>query len=182
MSFIDVSLSGTLTEAEVQRAMERRRDGTISPMTVYYAGVTAPVISAAMALLSKTALQRAGLADIWAYLFSSIMAAFAGIAWYMIFMRWARRNRFGRGGETRIATRITLRREGFEVERGTVRIVVPADAIEAVNVRPDHLVIGVKGLSDVVVPRRWFESEAEGAAFAAQLSTLANEAKREVVP
>lgn len=176
MSFTDVTLSGTLTESEVQRALERRRGGEISPVTVYYAGVTAPVISTAMALLAKTALQRAGMQDIWAYLFSSIIAAFAGITWYMIFMRWARRQRFGRGGETELATRITLHPEGLNVERGTVQILVPAEAIETVHTRSEYLVIGVRGLSDIVVPRRWFETETAGVEFAARLTGMAHRA------
>lgn len=172
MSSTELSVAGRLSEKEVRRALERRRNDVIGPTTIYYAGVTAPVISAAMALLTKTAFQKAGLAEVWTYLISSIVAAFAGITWYLIFMRWARRQRYGRGGELETETRITLAQGAIEVQRGGVRVHIPAEAMESVHVRHDHAVIGVNGMSDVVIPLRWFDDPQQRKAFVAALKAM----------
>ena len=55
-----VKTSGLLTEKDVKRLARLTRGGTVGPTAVYYAGVTAPVISAGMALLTRTAFKSVG--------------------------------------------------------------------------------------------------------------------------
>jgi len=168
-----MKVSGKLTEKEVRRVLNARRASTIGPTTVYYAGVTAPIISAGMAVFSKTALQSAGLPVQWAYLASSLIAAFAGISWYLIFMRWATRDRVGRDGETEIATEIEVGDGGLIARRGGVETRIAGSAIRAVDELHHHVHVSVVGGSDLVLPHRWFADETARAAFVSDIARLA---------
>ena len=52
-----LSISGALTKRDARRLTNAIRGSTIGPTTLYYAGVTAPIIGAGMALLSQAALE-----------------------------------------------------------------------------------------------------------------------------
>ncbi|MCI4644449.1 MAG: hypothetical protein MRY64_06675, partial [Hyphomonadaceae bacterium] len=92
-------VSGDLAPGDLKRLTRLARRSTIGPTATYYAGVTAPIISAAVAIFGKTAFQAIDLPAYWVFMFSAMMAALAGIAWYLIFMRWSYRHTVGRGGE-----------------------------------------------------------------------------------
>ncbi len=168
-----MKVSGKLTEKEVRRVLSAKRASTIGPTTVYYAGVTAPIISAGMAIFSKTALQSAGLHVYWAYFASSLIAAFAGISWYLIFMRWATRDRVSRDGETEIVTEIELAGDVLTTRRGGVETRISGSAIAAVEEMRRHVHVSVTSGPDIVLPHRWFSDEASRKAFVADILTLA---------
>ena len=88
------------------------RSGTVGPTTVYYAGVTAPIISAGVGVFSRQMLQSANLfSGYWLWTISTFIAAFAGICWYLIFIRWSYRNTYGRGDEADTETNIRLSKD-----------------------------------------------------------------------
>ena len=70
-------ISGLLREKDVKRLTRLTRGGSVGPTTVYYAGVTAPIISASMAVMVREAMRLAGLSDYWQWFISALVAAFA---------------------------------------------------------------------------------------------------------
>lgn len=168
------AISGTLTEKEVRRALSSRRSQTIGPTTVYYSGVTAPIISAGMALFSKTALENAGMELTWAILVSSIIAAFAGISWYLIFMRLASRQSFGRDSETELTTEVLITEMGLIVRRGGVETHIASDAVEGVEDMKRHVHVLISSAPDIVLPHRWFASDSDRGEFVAALEKVSS--------
>ena len=168
-----MKVSGKLSEKEVKHVLNAKRGTTIGPTTIYYAGVTAPIISAGMAIFSKTALESAGLALPWAYLASSIIAAFAGISWYLIFMRWASRERLGRDGETELATQVELTELGLIMRRGAVETHIAEGAVAGIEELKRHVHVTIIGGPDIILPHHWFAGEDARAAFVEAVETLA---------
>ena len=76
------------------------RSGTVGPTTLYYAGLTAPIMSASVALLAEDVAGSLGWDNYSQFMMSAVLAIFAGITWYAIFMRWSYRHRPGRGTES----------------------------------------------------------------------------------
>ncbi|MFN3912910.1 hypothetical protein [Hyphomonas sp.] len=48
-----LSVSGRLKSRDLKRLIRMSRTGTVGPTTLYYAGLTAPIISASVALLAR---------------------------------------------------------------------------------------------------------------------------------
>ena len=82
-------ITGKLTKGDAKKLTDTMRGSTVGPTTLYYAGVTAPVIGAGMALVAQEAFHMINLGDYWETMLSAIVAAMAGITWYLIFMRWS---------------------------------------------------------------------------------------------
>lgn len=170
-----LTVSGTLTPKEIQKTLARRRSDTIGPTTVYYAGATAPIISAGMALVSHRAFDLAGLAEPWAQLVASIVAAMAGITWYLIFMRWSWKRRYGRAGEVETELSITLDGGGLSIARPGVATQIDHAAILGAKREGDYLVIEIDRFDTIVVPVSWFPNEAAATAFAVRLTQAGTE-------
>ncbi|MEM6665484.1 MAG: YcxB family protein [Pseudomonadota bacterium] len=136
------------------------RGSVVGPTATYYAGVTAPIISAAVAIFSKSAFQSAGLSDWWVFFLSALMAAIAGIAWYLIFMRWSYRHTYGRGSELTDPTRLDVGPSGLAVARGPIETKIGWDAVEEVYVRSDYVAVIATGADALVIPNRWFGKDA----------------------
>lgn len=154
-----IRLSGTLAEKDVKRLVRLTRGSNIGPTATYYAGVTAPVISAAMAIFSKSAFQSINLGAWWTFFLSAILAALAGIVWYLIFMRWSYRHTYGRGIELTAPTDITVDRDALSVARGPISTRIEWPAVRAVHDRRGYIAVIVDGADALIVPNRWFKGD-----------------------
>lgn len=163
-------VAGKLSKADVQRLTNAMRGSTVGPTTLYYAGVTAPVIGAGMALLSQAAFARAGMSDYWQWMLSAIVAAMAGIVWYLIFMRWAYRHQHGRSSELDVGSEIELNEDWLAVRRGKVETRIDWSAVEEVKSMRGFTLIRFDGADPLLVPDRWFGKDKAGRkAFVARL-------------
>lgn len=151
-----VVATGLLTEADVKRLAGLSRSGVVGPTAVYYAGVSAPVITASTALLARQSLTMLGMSGYWQLLLSALIAALAGIAWYLIFIRWAYRHKFGRGTEVSIKTQITAGPEGLSVSRGEIETRVGWPAVSRIDVLRSDTVVTIDGADALIVPNKWF--------------------------
>ena len=151
-----VITAGQLTERDVKRLAYMTRGGVVGPTAVYYAGVSAPVITASMALMTRQVLKVAGMTDYWQLLLSALIAAFAGIAWYLIFIRWSYRHKFGRGTEISIETEVTASPKGLTVIRGDVATQIGWAAVSKVDDLRKYIVVTIVGADALIIPNRWF--------------------------
>ncbi|MCA8902448.1 MAG: YcxB family protein [Hyphomonas sp.] len=154
-----LSVSGLLTEKDVKKLTRLARGGTVGPTAVYYAGVTAPIISASMSVMVRNTLEHVGASAYWQWLLASLVAAFSGIAWYLIFIRWSYRHGHGRGNETSEATRIDLEDEHLVVRRGGVEIRASWTAVSDVSASRSHVTIMIDGADPLIIPNTWFGND-----------------------
>lgn len=170
------SISGRLTDKDVKRLTKLTRGATVGPTVVYYAGVTAPIISAAMAMMVREAVRMLGLSDYWQWFVSALIAAFAGITWYLIFIRWSYRHTHGRGTEVSLETCITLTDQVLILRRGEIETHIGWSAIESVESARGHTSVLVAGADALIIPHRWFEKDkAARSAFVDELKHKVNE-------
>ncbi|MEQ9506544.1 MAG: YcxB family protein [Hyphomonas sp.] len=155
-----LSVSGRLKSRDLKRLVRISRTGTVGPTTLYYAGVTAPIISASVALLAKDVARSLGWSPLEQLLASANLAAFAGIAWYVIFMRWSYRNRPGRGTERTLDTEITASADGLAVRRGPVETRIEWSGVRRIDVRSGHIAVYVDGADTLIIPDEWFGRDA----------------------
>ena len=151
-----LSISGALSKRDARRLTNAIRSGTIGPTTLYYAGVTAPIIGAGMALLSQAALDDLPLSSYWVVMLSSITAALAGIVWYLIFMRWAYRHQHGRAVELNLTTEIALEGEHLIVRRDLIETRIDWDAIDEIKSTRSYTLISFDGAEPLMIPHDWF--------------------------
>ena len=151
-----LDVSGKLSRKDLKRLTNMTRSGTIGPTTVYYAGVTAPIISAGVSVSTRTSLLETGISGYWAFLLSAIIAAFAGISWYLIFMRWSYRQTHGRGGECDEVSLMRVTPEALTIERGAIRTEIKWEAVKDVRHRPKFIALLIDGSDTVLIPDRWF--------------------------
>jgi hypothetical protein len=154
-----LAVSGRLTSRDLKRLVRVSRTGTIGPTALYYAGVTAPIISASVALLAKDLGRSLGWDTLLQFLVSANLAAFAGVAWYLIFMRWSYRNRPGRGTELSLDTQVTATEECLSVRRGPVETRVGWSGIRKVTAGPGHLAVFIEGADTLIIPNVWFGND-----------------------
>jgi len=159
------SIAGTFTEADLTRVVGASKSGLIGPTTLYYAGVCAPIISAAMALMTRTALNDIGYPTYYSTLLSAMVAAFAGLSWYLIFVRWSSRQSVGRGAELTAPTDITVDESGLILRRNGVEIRAPWRAIRFDQTKEQDPILRIDGAAPVITPAGWFASESERDAF-----------------
>lgn len=150
------TVSGTLSQRDLKRLTGATRSGTVGPTTVYYAGVTVPIISAGVALFARTAFDHAGLTPYWTYLLSAMIAAFSGLSWYFIFMRWSYRQTHGRGDERDAITVLTTTDTALVLERGHVRSEIGWPAIQEVRRGRKFIALIIDGSDTLLIPDRWF--------------------------
>ncbi len=163
------TVSGLLSEKNVRRAMEQTRRGTIGPTALYYAGVTAPIISASMAVVAKASLMRAGFGDMTQWFVSTLVAAMAGISWYLIFIRWSYRTAAGRGTELTEKTRIDAG-DKLVIARGGVETHIDWAAVEKIKTSSKATTLIVRGADAVIIPDDWFgDDKGKRKAFIARL-------------
>ncbi|MEL6258225.1 MAG: YcxB family protein, partial [Pseudomonadota bacterium] len=91
-------------------------------------------------------------------LLSTLMSALAGVSWYLIFMRWSKRETGGRAGENQLETQIASSNEGLIVRRGAVETSAPWSEVKLKRENRDALILSIAGAGTVLVPRRWAEA------------------------
>ncbi len=154
-SMHSLSVSGQLNKKDVRRLTSAMRGSSIGPTTLYYAGVTAPVIGGGMALLTSTAFAQTNMSSYWQVMLSAIIAAMAGIVWYIIFMRWSYRHRHGRANEMDQASEITLDDDWISIRRGKTETRIDWSALIEVTDKPDYIMMRFDGIDPLIVPDRW---------------------------
>nr|WP_321360068.1 YcxB family protein [uncultured Hyphomonas sp.] len=165
-----LAVAGLLTEKDVRKLTRVARGGTVGPTAVYYAGVTAPIISASMSVLMRNAMIMVGASPYWQWLIAALVAAFAGIAWYLIFIRWSYRQTHGRGAETRLETRIALKEDGIVIQRGGIETRAAWSSVVDVAASGGHVTVRLDGAAPLIVPNAWFgKNKAARQAFLARL-------------
>jgi len=165
-----LNISGLLREKDVKRLTRLTRGGSVGPTAVYYAGVTAPIISASMAVMFREAMRLVGLSPYWQWFISAFVAAFAGIAWYLIFIRWSYRHKHGRGTEMTLSTDITLADDQIIVRRGGIETRIDWSCISAVKTERRHIAVLVNGADSLIIPDAWFgKDKSARAAFVSRL-------------
>lgn len=165
-----LSVAGLLTEKDVRKLTRLARGGTVGPTAVYYAGVTAPIISASMSVLMRNAMEMVGASPYWQWFISALCAAFAGIAWYLIFIRWSYRHTHGRGTETTLETHIALEDDGLTVRRGGIETRATWDSVTDVSSSGGQIAIRLDGAAPLIIPNAWFgKDKAARQAFLARL-------------
>ncbi len=165
-----LSVSGQLRPKDLRRLTKVTRGGTVGPTALYYAGVTAPIISASLALAVKELAAVADFTPYWQLMVPAFAAAFGGIAWYVIFTRWAYRHRAGRGTEGELETGITANAAGLCVRRGDVETRIGWPAVTGLAAGNRYLAISVRGTDALIIPDTWFGGDrAARDAFAAYL-------------
>lgn len=155
------TISGHLSEKDVKRLTQLTRGAMVGPTVVYYAGVTAPIISAAMAMMVREAVRRLGMSDYWQWFISAMIAAFAGITWYLIFIRWSYRHTQGAGTEIALETSVSANEAGVTISRGDIETRIGWQSIERVSVDRKWIAILVNGADAIVIPHKWFGKDKE---------------------
>ena len=151
-----MSISGALTKRDAKRLTNAIRSGTVGPTTLYYAGVTAPVIGAGMAVIWRWALYEIDMSSYWVTMISSFGAAMAGIVWYLIFMRWSYRHTHGRAGELLETTEVELTDEALIVRRGLIETHIDWDAVDEIKSTRSYTLVCFDGAEPLMLPHDWF--------------------------
>lgn len=149
-------ISGALKKRDAKRLTNAMRGNTVGPTTLYYAGVTAPIIGAGMALLVQAALEAIAFSTYWTVMLSALLAAVAGIVWYLIFMRWAYRHQHGRSAEMEQVTEVELTDEDLIIRRGLVTTRIDWDAIDEIKSTRSYTLVRFDGADPLMLPHDWF--------------------------
>lgn len=155
----NISVSGRLCQKDIKSLTKAMRGATVGPTTLYYAGVTAPVIGAGMALEARRAFSLLEMSVYWQTLCSGIVAAMAGIVWYLIFMRWAYRHHHGRGSEMTEISNIHLGETGLSIRRGGIETRIDWSAVTGLIAKRRFLLIRFDGADPLIVPNSWFNGD-----------------------
>lgn len=157
---VTTSVSGKLSKKDLKRLTGATRKGTVGPTTVYYAGVTAPIISAGVAVFARNLMQHANyISPYWLFFISTIIAAFAGICWYLIFMRWSYRNKHGRSDEIDTEGRVDITDDALIVTRNHVTIQIAWAGIAEVQRKNNYVTILVESGNAILIPDHWFDED-----------------------
>ncbi|MDF1679764.1 YcxB family protein [Ponticaulis sp.] len=150
-------VGGTVSQKQMKKLARRVRSGRVGPTSVYYAGVTAPAIAAGMSTIVSASLERAGVDPYWTLLSASLVAAMAGITWYLIFMRWSYRHSYGRTSEVGKHTDVEVDEAGIFWTRGHIRTRISWDGISDITADRNFIRVHVMDGDDVLIPANWFE-------------------------
>ena len=162
---LTLSANGTLREKDVKRGTKHLLSGQIGPLTLYYAGATAPIISSAMGVVAKSAFKNAQFSDYWTMLLGAIIAALAGITWFLIFLRWSYQPGHGRGTELTHETNVEVTDAALIVTRGPIRKEIGWSAVKGVKAVEGFTTVEVEGAEAVIIPSQWFEDKPARLAF-----------------
>ncbi len=161
----EVTVEGRLDDTDLKQLSRLARATHVGPVTTYYAGVTAPIVSAGVAVTTRAVLLSVGVSTLWALLAAGLLAATAGIVWFLIFMRWSYRQHFA--ADTRLDPRlsITVDEDGIRMCRGPVTLHVGWPAVRRIRRTRRHTAILFDGTDPVIVPHDWFDDRAARQAF-----------------
>ena len=155
-----LTISGRLSEKDQRKLIDAAKGDSIGPTTLYYAGVTAPVIGAGMAVFGRDTLANLDfLSPYWLALLSTILAAMAGIVWYLIFVRWSMR----RGDNILLLEdydkEVTLEQNHITLKRRKVETRIELSDIEMIKDRGGDIIIRFKSAAPIFIPKHWFEDQ-----------------------
>ncbi|MBB36400.1 MAG: hypothetical protein CME88_09655 [Hirschia sp.] len=167
-----VEVSGQLRAKQLRKFANARRSRAMGPTTIYYAGVTAPAVSAGMGTIAYWTFDSIYWPAQWTLMGSTILAAMAGISWYIVFMRLGKRTGIGRNGELQDETRIIVDDSGVDVTRGHVRTLVGWNAVCDITISRKYIALIIDGANDILLPIEWFEDEAAMKDAARKISSL----------
>lgn len=163
-------ISGQLDKKAEKRLTHLMHRGTVGPTAVYYAGVTAPIISASVSVMVRNAMQMVGLSAYWQWFLAALVAAFAGISWYLIFIRWSHRQR---PGAATLNTEIVLGEACLQIRRGGIDTRIDWASVHSVKSHRGNVSALVKGGDPVIIPDAWFEDRAARKGFLERLKQKA---------
>ena len=86
----------------------------------------------------------------------ALLAAFAGIAWYLIFMRWSYRHQHGRDGEMAQTTEVEITDAALIVRRGLIETRIDWDAIDEIKSTRSYTLVLFEGAEPLMLPHDWF--------------------------
>tara|TARA_R100001086_G_C11803313_1_gene249458 strand:+ start:426 stop:947 length:522 start_codon:yes stop_codon:yes gene_type:complete len=152
-------ISGFLDEKDQKRLIRLSRRGTVGPTAIYYAGVTAPIISASMSVMVRNAIEMVGLSAYWQWFLSALVAALAGISWYLIFIRWSYRSPRDVVGDGRAEMDVQLLEERMQVRCGGVEIRIDWANVVSVKTRRGYTTVEVQGAEPLLIPDAWFDKD-----------------------
>ncbi|MEL8054707.1 MAG: YcxB family protein [Pseudomonadota bacterium] len=168
-----LTVEGQLLDKDIKKLARASRTSVVGPTALYYAGVTAPIISAGMALVVKNALTMLGATSYWQLMLSAIIAAFAGIVWYLIFMRWSYRHKVGRGNELSDVSNVRLEDDALILTRGPVETRIASSGLKEVVEKRGFTIVRFEGVDPLIIPDRWFAKDKQARkAFLAQLKRI----------
>ena len=153
-------LTGKLSEKDQRKLLKAVQGDSIGPTTLYYAGVTAPVIGAGMAVLGRTTLVDAGLSqEYWLALFSAIFAAVAGVVWYLIFVRWSIREIDRLGTHENYTKEIILEESHLTLKRQKVETRIELTDIRDISDKNEAIMIRFESAAPIYIPSSWFQDD-----------------------
>ena len=152
-------ISGLLGEKDQKRLIRLSRRGAVGPTAIYYAGVTAPIISASMSVMMRNAAEMAGLSPYWQWFLSALVAAFAGISWYLIFIRWSYRSPVDVFGASPLETEISVMDEYLKVRRGGIETRIDWTSVAAVKSSRGFTSVQIQGADALIIPDEWFNKD-----------------------
>jgi hypothetical protein len=154
-----VEVSGRLSAPDLKRLSQLERSGSIGPTTVYYAGLTAPVIVSSIALVTAASLRNAGMGGLGQHILAGFIAALAGICWYLIFIRWSDSRRFSRAIEEQGEVSLRASHEGLELRRGHTLVHIAWAGVREIRETRRYILLLADGAGDVLVPGKWFGTD-----------------------
>ena len=154
-----LTLTGRLTNKDQRKLIDAIRGGSIGPTTLYYAGVTAPIIGAGMAVIGRSALEQTGLRyEYWLMPFSAILAAMAGIVWYLIFVRWSRSQLNAILTSETYEKVVILDKNHITLKRNHVVTRIELCDIQKVTHSKDgNILIHFSSAAPIFIPAHWFK-------------------------
>lgn len=167
-----LDVSGQLTSKHLKKFANARRTLSMGPTAIYYSGVTAPAVSAGMGAIVHMTLSDFGWPANWTHIATLLLSAMAGISWYIVFMRLSARDGYGRDGETRELTHISIAEDGIHLSRGHVATHIGWDAVRDVKTSSAYIALIVDGANDVLMPKEWFDGKEGMLAAAKKLAAL----------
>ncbi|MFC7292293.1 YcxB family protein [Hirschia litorea] len=167
-----VTKAGHITPRQLKRFIKARRNGGFGPTTLYYAGVVAPVISAATLQLFETFFSEYNISPLWADLLSMIFAASAGLSWFLIFTRLAERQKDGRDDETTQSFDFNIDRKRILIKRKHITTQLDWAAIVDIRTTKHYIAFIVEGANDFFIPVDWFDNQKQMMEAARKVAAL----------
>ncbi len=168
----NISRAGHISPKQLKRFIKARRTSGFGPTTLYYAGVVAPVISAATLQLFENFFSQYNVTPYWVYLLSTIFAASAGLSWFLIFTRLATRDRDGRDDETTQSFDFNIDRSRILIKRKHITTQLDWSAIVDIRTTKHYIAFIVEGANDFFMPVDWFDSHEQMMEAARKVAAL----------
>jgi hypothetical protein len=152
-------IKGQLTAAQLEHFIKTRRQSNLGPVTVYYAGLVAPAISAGAYALFDFGFRDLSVDPIYKQLLVLLCSATAGLVWFLIFNRLAQRSGNSRELELTAETELHVSRKGLIMRRQHIEKHIAWPAIMDIRTTKHYIVLAIEGAEDIFIPAAWFGSK-----------------------